>query len=409
LIVAGGGGGGGGFGSGPGAGGSGGGADISGSTGDGDGRGDVGGSGGGHGDTSEGGAAGSPSSDCGSPGESSCAADGAEGLGGFGGTSAKGGGGGGGGGVFGGGGGGGGDGSYSETSPGQYEIYNGGGGGGGGGASGVPADAGGVSNVLLLESGEDSQPSVTFSWTGPSPTVLTEAASHITGTTAVLNGSVNPNAAQPTACEFHISPAPDGLSTFPCSQQLSTGSTTVAVSATAIGLTPGTTYSVSLIVSTVQGSTSGATVTFTTTPVGGPPAATPGKTLSVSNFKISPSKFQRSKHATISFSLLEAASIHIAFETIGHGVLVGHKCVAISRHHRKGKRCVRYTPVRGGLSVSATTGKDKFSFSGALEHGAHLAPGTYRLSLTARVSGSAVTATEHPGFTLFASRPRRAG
>ena len=76
---------------------------------------------------------------------------------------------------------------------------------------------------------------------------------------------------------------------FPCAQQLSASSTAIPVSATAPGLSPETTYSVTLVASTTQGTSSGATMTFTT--------AGPSAKLQVSNLKISPSKFRRGKRA----------------------------------------------------------------------------------------------------------------
>ena len=82
-------------------------------------------------------------------------------------------------------------------------------------------------------------------------------------------------------------------------------------------------------------------------------------------------------------------------------MLVGRKCGAVSKAHRKGKRCIRYTSVRGGVTRAGHAGTDKITFAGILDGGAHLAPGTYRLSLGATGPGGSATAAQHPTFTLL--------
>jgi hypothetical protein len=429
LFVAGGGGGGGGNGLDPSttAGGDGGSADQSGAAGAHDSWTDAGGGGGSRATSAAGGAAGA-SGQC-QPSGSDCATAGVLGQGG---TGAESDGGGGGGGIFGGGGGGAGE----FSSPGKLELANGGGGGGGGGASGVPAGAAGVSDFSLVPTAEGAQPSVTFTWTPAPPAVVTAAASAVTSTTATLNGAVNPDAWQIMGCEFDISPAPSGVATIPCAQQLAAGGAPIPVSATALGLAPATTYTVTLNATSIQGTGSGSPVTFSTPtpPVGaiqpGGPIL-PSGALSVTNLKLSPTRFHRGTRAasiaktkpkkkkkkkkaktlptstTISFTLSQAAAVALSFELAQPGVLVGHKCTAASKTHagsktqHKGKRCTRYTTVRGGVTRTGHAGTDKITFAGVLDGGARLAPGTYRLSLSATGPGGSVTATQRPAFTLL--------
>ena len=265
LVVAAGGGGGGGLGrsngSTPSAG-AGGAAENSGFAGAPDSKGDLGGSGGKHATATAGGAAGEPSQECEAAMKNGCSAAGTLGSGGGGGASlgsetvGGGGGGGGGGGLFGGGGGGGGDGSIEGKSPSLF-FYSGGGGGGGGGASGVPAGVTSATDYALSPTVEGASPLVKLAWVAPAPAVTTNAVSGITSTTATLNRTVNPNAWRPTGSPFSISPAPNGVSTFPCVQLLAPGGSPVPVSATAAGLSPGTQYTVTLTSSTVQGANSG--------------------------------------------------------------------------------------------------------------------------------------------------------
>ncbi len=301
LLVAAGGGGGGGVGMPTGAGGDGGLADNPGHAGKNDSHGDEGGSGGLRGTSSVGGSAGTPSADCSPPEGEGCAKKGQLGLGGSGGNAGGGGGGGGGGGLYGGGGGGGGMAGSSGSGP-SLMFYNGGGGGGGGGASGVPVGAPGVSAFSLVPTAEGAQPSVTFTWTPSAPAVVTTPPSALTATTATLAGTVNPDAWQVMSCTFDISPAPSGISTFPCAQQLGSGGTPLPVSATAAGLAPSTTYAVTLVAASIQGSASGSAVTFTTPPSSGSPSGTSlssgaGAGPAISGLTLSPARFRRGKHA----------------------------------------------------------------------------------------------------------------
>jgi hypothetical protein len=418
LLVAGGGGGGGGNGESPPttAGGNGGPADMGGNAGAYDTRGDQGGSGGLRGTASYGGAAGSPSVDCTQANPEACPSAGQLGSGGVGGYGLGGGGGGGGGGIFGGGGGGGGAGTIEPS----FAYTNGGGGGGGGGSSGVPTGATGVSSFAFAPTAEGAQPSITFSWTPPPPAVITTTASAITETTATLNGTVNPNAWQPTACGFALFPAPAGVSAFPCAQQLAIGIAPIPVSATAAGLTPGTKYTVTLTASTVQGAGSGASVSFTTpSTIGtGKSGASVGTALSLTSVKLSPTTFRRGKHlatiaktkvkqkktvptaTTISFLLSEAATVTLSLEQSSPGVLSGHKCVMKSKVHRQGHSCIRYVPVHGGVSRGGHAGLDKIHFEGILDASKPLPAGAYRLSLKASNRAGSVTAAQHPTFKL---------
>jgi hypothetical protein len=397
LFVAGGGGGGGGNGLDPSstAGGDGGSADQLGAAGAHDSWTDAGGGGGSRATAGVGGAAGA-SGQC-EPSGNGCATAGVLGQGG---TGAEADGGGGGGGIFGGGGGGAGEFSNAGT-PQSPVLANGGGGGGGGGSSGVVPGAVSVSGFSLVPTAEGAQPSVTFTWTPAPPAVVTSAASAVTATTAILNGTVNPDAWQVTNCGFDISPAPAGVSSFPCAQQLTNGGTPTAVSATVAGLTPATTYTITLAASTVQGSSSGSAMTFTT-PSASPDTGSAGtgsaQALTVTSLRLTPSRFRRGTHAatlakhsrkripvgtTISFTLSQAATVTLTFQRAQPGVTSGARCLAPSPKRRHGHRCTRYTTVDGNVSIAAPARADRLGFDGLLAGGAKLAPGGYRLVLSA--------------------------
>jgi hypothetical protein len=372
----------------------------------------------------------------GAPGDDSTDGPAAKGLlgeGGIGGNGgfSGGGGGGGGGGIYGGGGGGGGeDGIVGDVDA------TGGGGGGGGGSSGIPT---GVTRGSYAP--EDTAPGVvpstTFTWMLPAPTVASVAPQGVTGTGAVLMGTVNPNGSSVSDCHFSITPAPPSGGLLPCAQQVGAGDTPVAVSVAATGLTPGTVYRATLVAISAQGTSTGAPVTFETVaiacpvlaspealgqPCGGERVATPPSLPSplLSALKLSPTRFRRGTRAvviatakrsrhqpkaatatTISFDLSESASVSLRFERKSTGVTVGHSCVAPSKRHRRGKPCTLYVAVPGAVTFLAPAGGDRITFDGVLERGAHLALGSYRLTATASASGASSTAPQHPTFTLL--------
>ena len=392
LIVAGGGGGAGGGGSAAITSIGGGGGNADGGGGDGiQGSAPAGGGGGGPGTASAGGPAG-PNSD----GQSATA--GMLGIGGTGGDNdpfSWGGGGGGGGGIYGGGGGGGG-----ECVPHSTSVC-GSGGGGGGGASGVPAGAPGVSGATIAVAASGAIPAVTFTWTPGAPTVLTGPASDVETTTATLNGTVDPNGSPVTGCHFTIAPAPASGGTLPCTVSGGAG-VPQAVSAAATGLTAGTKYTVGLVATSAQGTSTGAAVTFTTdtaqssgtgTPgSGGNPSpgaggsSTPtGTTLTLTAVTETHARWlarKAPKHApgkvrrlpvgtTFAFTLSAPATVTLTFT--------------------RGKAAKRVT-------VTAPAGARKFAFNGTIGRKA-LAPGTYRVTITA-AAGSSTATTKPLVFTI---------
>jgi hypothetical protein len=370
-----------------------------------------GGSGGGAGTSSAGGGAGAPSEGC--PLE--CAAAGALGSGGTGGSAIRGGGGGGGGGMYGGGGGGGGEAILEEPSPGNYVAYNGGGGGGGGGSSGIPVGAVGAGALENVPTTPGSMPQVAFTWTAPPPTVAAFGTGSVTSGTAVLEGAVNPNLWTPVTCVFDVSPAPDGVAGFPCAQQLSALGSPVAVTTTAVGLTPATAYTFTLTAATVAGQSTSTPLAFVTPHAGSSlqealAPAIAALRMSPTSFRLghSPARLKAGaagSHAparatTISFALSHPATVKFSFASPARGVLRGRRCTA-ARKGARGARCTLYRTIRSTLTTVAPAGHDVLTFDGVTDHGARLATGSYRLTATAANSTGSSTAQAHPQFTIL--------
>jgi hypothetical protein len=357
LIVAGGGGGGGGaFAiSDTAAGGFGGAADAAGGTGLDDTHGDTHGGGGARGQTTVGGAAGSD------PGAStSRVTAGTLGAGGTGGTDGGGGGGGGGGGVYGGGGGGGGIAQVPSTNP--PIIYGAGGGGRGGGASSLPPGPAGVTNLSLIPTDTGARPLITLTWTLPAPTATTTAASAVTFSSAILHGTVNPNATPLSGCQFTISPKPPGGSTLSCAQQIGSGTTPVAVSAQLLGLSSSTTYTVRLSASDAQGQSTGTPTTFRTLP----------PLPRISGFGAKVVRRHGRRQGSIILQVSQAVTLMVTFE------------------QKQGKRWVA---LKRTVSAKVRAGSVKLGFSPR-----GLKPGRYRLTV---VATNAVNERSRPQQTTF--------
>ena len=66
-----------------------------------------------------------------------------------------------------------------------------------------------------------------------------------------------------------------------------------------------------------------------------------------------------------------------------------------------GLRCARYAAISHTVVRNGHAGLDRMHFEGLLDGGTRLAPGGYRLSLSARAASGSVTAAQHPTFTLL--------
>jgi hypothetical protein len=265
-----------------------------------------------------------------------------------------------------------------------------------------------VSGFSLVPTATGAQPSVTFTWALPPPTVITGAVTGITTTTATVSGTVNPNAYQLTSCYFQVSPAPSGGATFPCAQQISVGSSPVPVSATLAGLSAGTRYTVALVSATAQGTASGAAVSFLTAGS----AAAAGASPVVSGLKLTPSRFRSGKQmtkrgsagrigTTISFTLSTAATIKLTFARVPPKRAAHRDCETATAALRLGHSCARSAGATGAVSLSVPAGHVKLRFEGVLNGGHRLKAGSYVLSLVARTKSGHASVVRHARFTLL--------
>ena len=90
------------------------------------------------------------------------------------------------------------------------------------------------------------------------PTVVTEAASSVEVTSAVLNATVDPNDATVSACVFEYGPTTAYGSTAPCVSMPGSGASPVPVAATIAGLAAGATYHFRISATNALGTRKGA-------------------------------------------------------------------------------------------------------------------------------------------------------
>ena len=98
------------------------------------------------------------------------------------------------------------------------------------------------------------------------PTVVTEAASAVTQTSATLNATVNPNGGEVSECKLEYGTTTAYGSSAPCTPSPGSGSSPVAVSAAVTGLTANTTYHFRISATNAGGTSNGSDQTFKTLP-----------------------------------------------------------------------------------------------------------------------------------------------
>jgi DNA-binding beta-propeller fold protein YncE len=131
-------------------------------------------------------------------------------------------------------------------------------------------------------------------------------------------------------------------------------------------------------------------------PAPAPPAAAPARTppVRILSVRVVPSRLhlsrrrdggrpaRRATRARVTVRTTRPASLTVIVEAGRPGVRRGSACVAPPRSGRRGRPCTRFVPRRGIRTVSAPGGVGRFVLTPAAG-GVRLAPGRYRLAVTA--------------------------
>jgi len=96
------------------------------------------------------------------------------------------------------------------------------------------------------------------------PSATTNAATNITATAATLNGTVNPNGATVSSCQFQWGTTTNYGNTTACAQTVGSGTSGVSVSASLTALTQDTTYHYRIVATNAGGTSDGTDRTFAT-------------------------------------------------------------------------------------------------------------------------------------------------
>jgi hypothetical protein len=140
------------------------------------------------------------------------------------------------------------------------------------------------------------------------PVVVTEAASAITQTAATLNGKVNPKSATVSTCEFEYGTTVSYGSHAPCASGPGSGSSPVAVSGAASGLSPDTTYHFRLVATNAGGTSKGEDKTLIT-------AAEPGHPTVVTEAASALSQTSATLNATVNPKGTTVIDCHFEYGT----------------------------------------------------------------------------------------------
>jgi hypothetical protein len=143
------------------------------------------------------------------------------------------------------------------------------------------------------------------------------------------------------------------------------------------------THSFTVTATTVDGEQVSKSVTYT---VLAPPVLS----------RVSESQKRWHKNTKFSFTVNEQATVSLAFAYAASGRRQHKKCVAETTHKRRDRKCTR---TAGTLSISVGAGKHKITFTGRVGH-KRLAPGSYRVTITATNAARSRSRSKSLSFTL---------
>jgi CSLREA domain-containing protein len=215
--------------------------------------------------------------------------------------------------------------------------------------------------------------------------VTTGSVTSLTATSAVLRGTVTPNAHATVAFVIQAT----GGSARTIGRGTTTGLLPNALSTIATGLRPGTQYRYHVVLTRLDGTNAGVTRTFTT----------PRRVATLGGLTIKPGSFAPAAGGP---SIIHRGGATIRFR-LSRGVAVtftAARCIG-SRETGRGVTCRRFAAVRGAFTYAGKTGSNVLHFSGRIS-GHALAAGRYRL--TARTQAPSASRSSASAFFRITRR-----
>jgi FG-GAP repeat len=237
------------------------------------------------------------------------------------------------------------------------------------------------------------------------PTVITDAATNLTNTTATLNGTVTAGASSTAYFQYGTT---TGYGAATPGQGLGAAGSDRPLAATIGGLAPGTTYHFRIVAENPGGVSVGTDQVFTTAvptvlqttlaPVISAVSQS-HRTWREGRKLASVSRRRPPIGTTFSFSLNEKASVSFAFTRRVGGRRVKGRCVAQTKRNRHMRAC-RRTVTIATLVFSAHAGVNRVSFQGRISHSRKLEPGGYAVVIAATNTTRQRSNTKTLSFTI---------
>jgi len=244
------------------------------------------------------------------------------------------------------------------------------------------------------------------------PAVVTSGPTAVADATATLAGTVDPAGVLGSYHFDYGADASYGSST----PEVALGPNIVplTVSAPVAGLAPGMPYHYRLVATNTHGTSYGDDAVLTTTAPAPPervvdqppPPPPPPPVVSLSDVRVTPASFKRSRTrggspARIRWTASAPATVALTFERKTLGMRVGPACRPVPRAGlpRRARKCTRWVKVPGSLKQVAESGKFALRFGGWIGR-RPLARGTYRVKALPRGDDARLGAARHATFIV---------
>jgi len=231
-------------------------------------------------------------------------------------------------------------------------------------------------------------------------TIATGAVSAVTASSATVGASATSEAAVTAYFQYGTSVAYGAATT---KQAVSASTHAITFSASAVALSPGTTYHYRAVGENAGGTVYGADQTFTTAPAApvAPTLSSVGQTHPRwrEGSKLAKLSRRAALGTTFSFTLDQAASVSLSFTQPATGRRVKGRCVAKTHSNRHKPRCHR-TVTRGTLTLGAHAGVNHVAFEGRVSASRRLRPGSYTVVITATNTAKQQSAAKRLSFKI---------